>query len=340
MSTDAAVRPLPIAPPPRRRRPMGLAARLASGLLALSLVVALAVALEIRYSPLWVDLQLTRVKFYLAGIQGGSLLLDGQEIHYVEGGSGSPVVLVHGLGGAAQLDWSELMPQLVRSGYHVYALDLLGFGESARPADRNYSIAEQADLVVRFLDTMHLQKVALAGDSMGGWIASLVALNQAQRIQQLILYDSAGLTFKPDFDTSLFTPQTKEQVDALLAILVPHAQRLPDYIKEDLLRETQRDGWVIQRAVASMLTGANVLDKRLAALKMPLLIVWGKQDALTPLALGETMHKDVPHSILEVFDGCGHISVKTCADRVGPVTVSFLRGMAPQAGKRVEIPSF
>jgi pimeloyl-ACP methyl ester carboxylesterase len=319
---------------------MGWATRVALGFLSLQLLIASAVALELRYSPLWVASQVTRARFYLAGIQGGSLLLDGQEIHYVEGGTGSPVVLVHGLGGSAQLDWAELMPQLVRSGYHVYAMDLLGFGESAKPSDRSYSIAEQAQLVSKFLDTMHLQGIALAGDSMGGWIASMVALNESHRIRQLILFDSAGLTFKPDFDTSLFTPQTTEEVDALLAILVPHAKRLPDYIKEDLIRETRRDGWVIQRAVASMLTGADVLDKRLSALKIPLLIVWGKQDALTPLALGETMHKAVPHSVLEVFDGCGHISVKTCADRVGPMTVSFLHGMAPLAGNRVEVPAF
>ncbi len=318
---------------------MGARARILLACLLLPLFAAAILALELWNSPLWVDLQITRARYFLAGIHGDSLLIDGQQVHYVEGGSGSPVVLIHGLGGSAHLDWAELLPQLVRGGHHVYALDLLGFGESAKPTDRGYSIAEQAQLVVKFLDTKHLPLVALAGDSMGGWIASMVALNQSHRVKQLVLFDSAGLTFKPSFDVSLFTPRTKDDVDALLAILIPQAVRLPDFVKEDLIRETERDGWVIKRAVASMLTGADVLDAKFSSLKVPLLIVWGKQDVLTPLALAETMHRAAPQSVLEVYDGCGHISVKTCSDRVGPMTVSFLNGAAPQFGTRIEIPA-
>jgi pimeloyl-ACP methyl ester carboxylesterase len=321
----------------RSRQRIGLAARIAlRSLLALALISA-ALLVEFRRSPLWVNTQLTLARYYLAGINGGSIELDGQAVHYVQGGSGSPVVLVHGLGGSAQLDWTELLPQLVRGGYHVYAMDLLGFGESAKPADRSYSIAEQAQLVVKFLDAMHLDRVALAGDSMGGWIASTVALNQSARISQLILFDSAGLTFTPDFDVSLFTPRTKQEVETLLAMLMPHPRPLPDYVKEDLIREALRDGWVIKRAVASMLTGADVLDDRLSALKIPLLIVWGKQDVLIPPQLGQAMHRMVPQSVLEIFDGCGHISVKTCAEQVGPMTLRFLDATTPQIGKRIDL---
>jgi len=309
------------------------------GIVALVLILTAIGTIEIRRSPLWVATQVTRAELFLGGIHSKSLLLDGDEVHYLEGGSGSPVVLVHGLGGSAELDWAELMPHLVRSGYHVYAMDLLGFGDSAKPANRSYSITEQAKLVVKFLDAQQLQQVALAGESMGGWIASMVALDQGHRISQLILFDSAGLTFKPNFDLSLFTPQTLEQVDGLLALLFPQAPVLPNYVKEDLIREAKRDGWVIERALASMLTGADVLDRRFSSLKIPLLIVWGKQDALTPLSLAETMHRAAPQSVLEVYDGCGHISVKTCTDRIGPSTVSFLRGATAQRGQRIEIPT-
>jgi pimeloyl-ACP methyl ester carboxylesterase len=307
-------------------------------LAALALVAA-GLVIGVRRAPLWVDLQFTHANYYLAGINSDSIVLDGQALHYVEGGAGAPVVLVHGLGGSAELDWSELLPQLVHAGYHVYAMDLLGFGDSAKPSDRSYSIAEQARLVVKFLDAMHLDRVALAGESMGGWIASMVALNSSDRVSQLILFDSAGLTFEPSFDLSLLTPRTKEQVDALHSILVPDARPLPDYVKEAYIRETRRDGWVIERALASMLTGADLLDRRFSALKIPLLIVWGKQDALTPLRLGEAMHEAAPQSVLEVYDGCGHISVKTCARQVGRMTVGFLNGTTPRFARRIEIPA-
>jgi len=267
------------------------------------------------------------------------MILDGQKLHYIEGGNGDPVVLVHGLGGAAQVDWAELIPHLVRDGHHVYAMDLFGFGESAKPQDRSYSITEQAKLVEAFLDAKHLDRVALAGDSMGGWIAATVALDQPQRIGRLILFDSAGLFFHLSFDPTLFTPQTTGQVDGLMAILMPHTPVIPDFVKQDLIRKVKQDGWVVARALASMETGADVLDQRFPSLKMPLLIVWGKQDVLTPLSLGEAMHHAAPQSVLEIYDGCGHIANRMCADRIAPRMADFLDGTGPQAGATVEVPT-
>ncbi len=69
-------------------------------------------------------------------------------IHYYTGGSGSPVVLVHGLGGRAE-DWANLMPQLVRDHHRVYALDLPGYGRSDWP-NAAYSIPELAGAVESF----------------------------------------------------------------------------------------------------------------------------------------------------------------------------------------------
>jgi pimeloyl-ACP methyl ester carboxylesterase len=307
-------------------------------LLACVVLLVALLAVGVRRSPLSLATTLQRAILAVQGIHGHTIEVDGTRIHYLEGGEGSDVVLVHGLGGSAELDWANLLPQLVRGGHHVHALDLPGFGESTRPDARTYSIKEQARAVEAFLVARNLDQVAMAGDSMGGWIASTVALLPSHRVRLLVLFDSPGLSFHPDFDVRLFTPRTLEQVDALLALLYPVAPAIPDFVKEDLIRESRRDGWVIRRAVASMLTGADVLDRRISTLRIPMLIVWGKQDALTPLSLGESMHRAVPQSVLEVFDGCGHISVVTCTDRIGPRMVEFLRGAAPPPGLRIEIP--
>jgi pimeloyl-ACP methyl ester carboxylesterase len=307
-------------------------------LLIVLVLAAAALGLTIWRSPLWVASKFTQAQLYRAGIRGYSMTIDGQKLHYIEGGSGDPVVLVHGLGGAAQVDWAELIPHLVRNGHHVYAMDLFGFGESAKPRDRSYSIAEQAKLVETFLDATHLDRVALAGDSMGGWIAAMVALDQPQRISRLMLFDSAGLSFHLGFDPALFTPRTAGQVDGLMAILTPHPPPIPDFVKQDLIRHVKRNGWVVERALASMETGADLLDQRFPSLKMPLLIVWGKEDVLTPLTVGEAMHQAAPQSVLEIYDGCGHIANQMCADRIAPSMASFLDGTGPQSGTRVEVP--
>jgi len=301
------------------------------------LVVASAAGVLVRW-PLRAYSKLTQAQLAWEGVREHTLMLEGLDIHYLEGGSGRPVILLHGLGGEAQ-DWASLLPDLVRAGFHVYAMDLPGFGESAKPKDRTYSVSEQARFVESFLDAMRLERVRLVGVSMGGWIAALVALDAPQRVERLVLIDSAGLRFTPSFNTGLFAPRTPAQVDALLALLMPHPEPLPNFVREDVVRHVNGHAWVIERALASMGSGADLLDDKLASMKTPLLLIWGKQDVITPLALGEAMHRAAPDSVLEVFDGCGHLAFSTCAVQVAPRLIAFLAGQAPSAGETVEVPA-
>lgn len=127
-------------------------------------------------------------------------------------------------------------------------------------------------------------------------------------------------------------------MDALLALLIPRPEPIPGFLKEDVVRHVSEHRWVIERALLSMRNGADLLDQRLSALKQPLLLIWGKQDAMTPLSLGEAMHRAVAGSALEVYDGCGHIAAMTCVERIGPRLVDFLAGKGPEAGATVEVP--
>jgi pimeloyl-ACP methyl ester carboxylesterase len=142
--------------------------------------VAAALGLVIWRAPLWVEVKLTEFHLPHSGIYGHTMMVDGLRVHYLEGGSGPPVVLVHGLGSQAQQDWSRLLPPLVHAGYHLYAMDLIGYGRSAKPTNWNYSISEEAKFVEAFMDAKQLATVELAGVSMGGWIAATVALQPAR----------------------------------------------------------------------------------------------------------------------------------------------------------------
>ena len=86
-----------------------------------------------------------------------------------------------------------------------------------------------------------------------------------------------------------------------------------------------------------MFTGADLLDGKLGALRMPALIIWGKQDHLTPLATGIVLHQQISQSVLEIYDGCGHLAPGQCADRVGPRLIDFLGGNPPQQEKVFEV---
>ena len=95
-------------------------------------------------------------------------------VHYLVGGRGQPLVLVHGLDGRAE-NWARLMPALMCHGHRVYAIDLLGFGRSDRP-DVDYSIALQAEVLNQFFDSQGLARADLGGWSMGGWVTLKFAL--------------------------------------------------------------------------------------------------------------------------------------------------------------------
>jgi pimeloyl-ACP methyl ester carboxylesterase len=262
----------------------------------------------------------------LHGVESRSVQVQGYRIHYLAEGpaNGQPVVLVHGLGGRSE-DWRKLAPYLAQAGFRVYMPDLLGYGRSQMPASFSYSVRDEAGIVIGFFDALGLQQADLGGWSMGGWIVQLVAAEAPGRVNRLMLFDSAGLHVNPDWDTRLFTPTTAAQLDQLESLLTPHPDRIPGFVAADILRLTGRTGWVVDRAMASMLTGQDVTDAVLPELKMPLLIVWGEKDRLLPVDQAQTMHRLAPKSDLEIIAGCGHLAPVECTAQVGPKVVAFVR---------------
>ena len=249
------------------------------------------------------------IRACLSGVQSRTVHVAGLRIHYnVEGpASGPVVVLVHGLGGRAE-DWRDLAPYFAQAGYRVYMPDLPGYGRSQKPAAFSYSVPDEAAAVIGFLDALGLKQVDLGGWSMGGWIVQRVAAGHPERVRRLMLYDSAGIYEKPAWDTRLFTPQNPAELDQLDALLMPHPPVVPGFIARDILRLSHKNAWVIQRALAAMLTGKDATDNLLPTLKMPVLIVWGAEDKITPLSQGEKMHALVPQSQLFVVPACGHLA--------------------------------
>ena len=263
---------------------------------------------------------------FFTGIENQSTLVEGYRVHYLAEGpaDGPVVVLVHGLGGEAE-DWRMLAPYLVKAGFRVYLPDLPGYGRSEWPAGFSYSMHDEAEAVVGFLDALGLKQVDLGGWSMGGWIVQLVAARHPERVRRLMLFDAAGIYEEPAWDTRLFTPTTPAELDQLEALLMPHPSKIPGFVTRDIIRISDGHAWVIQRAVASMLTGQDVTDNLLPGLRMPVLIIWGAEDKVTPLHQGEKIHQLVPQSQLEVFPGCGHLAPRECTVRIGPNVVEFVR---------------
>lgn len=293
-------------------------------------------ALLVWQRPLGVIETLTRARLAYSGFHSEYTTIRGSRIHYYEGGSGAPVLLVHGLGSRAE-DWANLMPQLKQAGFHVYAIDLLGYGRSANPANGSYSIPEETQYVKDFLAQRNLEKINIVGWSMGGWVAMRVALDAPDRVGRLVLCDAAGIRFEPGFTPQDLEPTTIPAIQHLYSLLMPEPTRVPDFLARDMVHKFNKLNWIVDRSARSMFTGVDLLDGQLDQLEMPTLIIWGKQDHLIPLSAGIDMHRQIPHSVLEIYDGCGHLAPGQCAERIGPRLIDFLSGKPPQSSQTVEV---
>jgi pimeloyl-ACP methyl ester carboxylesterase len=306
-------------------------------LVVVALVVGLGFGLLFYEHPEWVLRQQTHLRLFVAGVQSNYVMTPEGRIHYYEAepripGGGVPLVLVHGLADRDE-SWEPMLRRLKRAGFHVYALDLLGAGRSPAPADSDYSIATQEQLVADFIQSLGLQKPDVGGWSSGGWVVMKLALDHPDTVDRVVVYDSAGLKQQGAQAAPVFHPQSEEDVQKLASALgVP---KLPGFEARDALKRLQSQQWVTDKAMASMADGKDTLDGRLSGLQSPLLIVWGADDKMLPVSVGIQMHELDPRSELDVMEGCGHLAPKMCAPRVAAATADFLKmNPAPQGQVR------
>src|SRR5438309_1680977 len=113
----------------------------------------------------------------------------GAKIHYVEAGSGAPVILIHGLADTVTI-WDPVIPALAAR-FRVIALDQIGFGRSDKPL-LNYRVSTLVDFLNGFLTELKIERASPVGNSLGGWVAAAYALAHPERVERLVLSDAAG----------------------------------------------------------------------------------------------------------------------------------------------------
>ncbi len=298
-------------------------------------VVVVALGGYVYWNPYWLIDHSVNLYLKEKGIQHRYVMVDGYNIHYLEAkpeGSGpeKPLLLVHGLGARAA-DWAKVIPAMAQGGYHVYALDLLGYGQSPKPLEGDFSLNSQERITTDFLRALNIPKADVAGWSMGGWVAMKVSLDHPEMVRRLMLYDSAGLYFVLDFPPSLFSPHDRTTFEALMDKIEPDQRRIniPGFVIPGMIRRFQMNRYIVQQTFASMLHGRELLDFRVHNLKMPVLIVWGTEDHLTPLEMGLRLHEAVPQSVFLGIRKCGHLTAAECPEPVIAATLKFLDAEPP-----------
>lgn len=230
----------------------------------------------------------------------------------------APIVLLHGTADSL-FTWEGWAAQL-RGQRRVIRVDLPGFGLTGPNAQGDYSIDAYVRFVAAVLDRLELRAVVLGGNSLGGEIAWRFALTMPQRVQQLILVDSAGYPPAPQEVPPVFTLARMSMFGPVLERLLPRGLVLaslrsvygdPSAVTPELvdryydmaLRAGNRRA-LVQRLQAMEGDDASA---RIAAVAVPTLIMWGAQDRLIPVAAAVRFSHDIAGARLVVFDRLGHL---------------------------------
>lgn len=267
----------------------------------------------------------------------------GIKINYYEAGQGPPVLLLHGFGACAYT-WRYLIPALAAE-HRVFTIDLKGHGYSDKPRDGHYAVSDQADLVADFIRAHNLHDLVVMGHSMGGGVALMTYLKLREtdpgRIKKLVLIDSAGYPQKmPKFITLAKVPGLSTLLSKLLPARIAAALVLKKcYYNKDAVTEEQVDtyayfGSLPGAAAAVSQTARQIVPKKevmetliaqYKTIKVPVLIIWGREDEIVPLEVGLKFKRDIPDSQLVVIPRCGHIPLEEEPRATQQAIMEFLK---------------
>jgi 2-hydroxy-6-oxonona-2,4-dienedioate hydrolase len=245
-----------------------------------------------------------------------------QNIRYFEAGHGAAVILLHGLGGAKE-HWMGNFGALA-AGYHVYAIDQIGFGHSDKPL-LDYKIATFVDFLYAFMQTQNIGKATLVANSMGGWVALDFTVQHPGMVEKLVLVDAAGLAWLRPIGVDL-NPASLAAMRTLIESVFYDKKIVSDGAVQHAFAERMRnnDGYTIQHTWAGFATTPQFEDAKLASIHVPTLVMWGRQDELIPLASGEKLRDGIKGAKLVVFDQCGHVPMIEKSEEFNHALLEFL----------------
>jgi monooxygenase len=257
------------------------------------------------------------------------------KVRYEDSGQGPTVLLLHGIGHSLR-NWSRTVPALVEAGFRAISIDMPGFGYS-EPTPKILDEDTTTAFLEQFLDTFYLDTVDVVGHSLGGAIATVLALHRPNRVRRLTLVAAAvGPDVSPtlrllalQIARPLLRPFALRQVFALLA------SSWDEEILEQELRDAERwlsdpaariYFWAVLRAGLRLrgVRPERLLLERLPELKMPVMVAWGKDDQVVYFSNVAKIRSRLPNARYAVYARAGHMLPYEVARQFNRDLVDFL----------------
>lgn len=257
------------------------------------------------------------------------------EMHYIEKGEGPEhVLLLHGFRGHSYT-WKKMIEPLAAAGYHVWAVDMIGFGLSGKPDNVPYDYHFFVDQMQAFMEAKKIQNVHLIGNSMGGGLALSLALDQPERIKSLTLISALGYPLELPFYFTISTHLSNIYKPFLGSSMVRNGLKRLVYDQNQITDE-QIEAYSmpfrlhggVEASIATLHNFDNhrleEMSKQYSFMNCPVLVIWGDHDTLIPLTHYENFLKDFPTSDSCLIPECGHLPQEEKSNDVLAAIFPFL----------------
>ena len=266
--------------------------------------------------------------------------VNGARIHYQEAGDekAPPIILIHGFI-SSNVIWSHVLMPLAQAGFRAIAPDLPGYGYSDKPADAEYTIAEQARAVIGLMDRLQIEKAGMVGTSYGGAVAATIAIDYPERVEKLVLVGAVSnddakrkfllrvscLPLVGDIATPLFLGSRwilrKRMTDMYRRMAKPINEEM--VASRHHLLETANAHRAMIRTARRW--SANRIEREASLIRQPTLLVWGDQDTHIPIENAIKLRNTIPNASLIVFRNCGHLPPAECPEKFVEVVADFCK---------------
>lgn len=258
--------------------------------------------------------------------------VNGVRVRYLDTGSGPAVVMLHGFASSLET-WTAVVPSVAKN-HRVIALDLKGFGWTDRP-EGDYSPQAQAELVWALLEQRKVSKASIVAHSWGSSVALAMALQHPERVEKLALYDA--WVYAEQLPTMFLWSRTRGVGETLFGLY--YDQRPDEKIKlafydqrfvsqqliDDVERALDRPGTTAAALAAVRGMDYAPLQTRYRSIRKPTLLLWGREDRVTTLDVGERLARDLDAKLV-VYPRCGHFPMIEAMEQSNAELLRFLEG--------------
>jgi 4,5:9,10-diseco-3-hydroxy-5,9,17-trioxoandrosta-1(10),2-diene-4-oate hydrolase len=277
------------------------------------------------------------------GVLSSFVNVRGIKTHYVEAGSGEPIVFVHGAGPGAYgwAGWRQTIPELAKH-FRVYAIDTLGFGLTDKPTE-SCSDQDSVDHLLGFLDALCLDTVNLCGNSRGAYMCAKLAVDHPKRVKKLLMVSSGSIAAAMGLDRSPAQMAgmnklqaydgTPEAMRGFMEFIVNDHSKITSELVADRVAMAALPGFdrvqKLQEAYRTTLkTDSNErqifeLKSRLPHLTIPMHMVWGAKDNFAPPEFADKLREMLPNVTFEMLENSGHQAQNDESDRFNDITRAF-----------------